>query len=388
MIIGDTTTGKSETVRKLILLLRAGTLITAETSTVVGLTATAYKSEGGEWVIDYGFLPTNDLGLLAIDGYQKLSKHASSQVAEAERQGAVIKGAAAKGSAPARTRQIKIANAVNKETGKYSTKSISDFFYPIQAVNTVLDKTLISRLDLLAISDSRDVSVDMVCKTQRDNYDEDLELFGEVLRWMWSGYPEVEISDEALLTIQNKAKNLYNKFYSDEIPLVSIDTKFKLTRLSVSLAAMTLSTDEDLKVIRVNKEHVIEISRLLQELYKKAGLHIIAKTNRQEKPSLQDLKDLIHDIREFNISPITTMNILKYFAMEGGATRDVIMEKFNLADNNELRPLLAKLKAEGLIKSGRGYYATPKLIHYARLIEEVERGIHSDLVNLGKIGKN
>lgn len=48
IILGDTTTGKSELTYKMIRLLEAGVFITAETSTAVGLTAAAVKAEGGE----------------------------------------------------------------------------------------------------------------------------------------------------------------------------------------------------------------------------------------------------------------------------------------------------------------------------------------------------
>lgn len=104
LIIGDTTTGKSEIVLKLIQLLHGGTLITAETASAVGLTGTATQSESGEWLTDWGFLPLNDQRLLAIDGSQKLSLKEWATLAEAERRGVVIKATAAKGTAYARTR--------------------------------------------------------------------------------------------------------------------------------------------------------------------------------------------------------------------------------------------------------------------------------------------
>ena len=90
--------------RKLISLLRGGTLITAETASAVGLTGTATQAERGEWFCEWGFLPLNDRRLLAIDGAQRLSRKSWATLAETERTGVVIKATAAKGSAYARTR--------------------------------------------------------------------------------------------------------------------------------------------------------------------------------------------------------------------------------------------------------------------------------------------
>ena len=90
-LIGDSTTGKSETLRKMKQLLRAGTLITAETATSVGLTGAAIQVDGGEWITDWGFLVLNDGGLLAIDGAQKLSHHDWATLAEVERNGLMPK---------------------------------------------------------------------------------------------------------------------------------------------------------------------------------------------------------------------------------------------------------------------------------------------------------
>jgi DNA replicative helicase MCM subunit Mcm2 (Cdc46/Mcm family) len=56
LFCGDTTTAKTETIRRLIMLLKAGMLITAETATAVGLTGTATQVEKEGWFVDWGFL--------------------------------------------------------------------------------------------------------------------------------------------------------------------------------------------------------------------------------------------------------------------------------------------------------------------------------------------
>jgi hypothetical protein len=378
LIIGDTTTGKSETVRKVILLLKGGTMITAETASTVGLTAAAVKSEKGEWRTDFGFLVLNDRGLLAIDGYQKLSKHASSKLAETERQGVVTKSTASKGSAPARTRQVKIANAVDLNAGKYSTKAVSEFFYPIQTVPTVLDKTVIARLDITVISDQRSVDAKAVNTLQTTSHDPDLDFLSEVLKWAWSSKAVVSYTEDAVLHILGESTRLYRQFYCDSIPLVSIDFKFKLARLSTALAYMTLSTDDELKQLLVTKEHVAEVVSFIEGEYIEAGLHAVAKSEVIERPTEEDLESLMQDLEGLDIPRETAINILRFIVLKAHVTKNVLKTRFSLANHNQLRPLVATLQGHGLLKSGRGYYPTAKMIQLVKLYEKNNRSIFSE----------
>lgn len=371
LIIGDTTTGKSELTYKMIRLLEAGVLITAETSSAVGLTAAAVKAEGGEWFTDFGFLVLCDRRLLAVDGYQKLSMRASSKLSEAERQGVVTKGTAAKGSAPARTRQIKISNAVDLETGRFGTKAMKEFFYPIQAVATVLDKTGIARLDIAVISDRRTVGAEEVNKLLGISYDEDLMIMAEVKKWAWGGQAEVEFTEDAVDRILNEATRLYNKFYCDSIPLVSIDFKHKLARLSIALARMTLSTTPDLKRVTVTREHVDEVVGFVEGEYTEAGLHSLAKSEVVEAPDEEDLTVLLQDLDVLGIDNKAAVSILRFIVVQGHVTKDMVKTKFNLSGNSQLRPLMAILQSQGYLKRGRGYYPTSKLNQMVRLIDNL-----------------
>jgi len=378
LIIGDTTTGKSETVRKVILLLKGGTMITAETASTVGLTAAAVKGDKGEWRTDFGFLVLNDRKLLAVDGYQKLSKHASSKLAETERQGVVMKAAASKGSAPARTRQIKIANAVDLNAGKYSTKAVSEFFYPIQTIPTVLDITGIARLDIAVISDQRSVDAEEVNSLQKAIHDPDLEFLSEVLKWAWSCSAEVSYTEDAVLHILSESTRLYRRFYCDSIPLVSIDFKFKLARLSIALAQMTLSTDQALQQLLVTKEHVEEVVSFIEGEYTAAGLHAVARAEVIEKPTEEDLEILLQDLESLGIPGSTAVNILRFIVLKAHVTKDVLKSKFSLSRDTQLRPLLAILQSNSLVKSGRGYYPTGKLIQLVKLFEKKYLHIFSE----------
>ena len=376
--VGDTTTGKSETVKKLILLLKAGMLISAETASAVGLVGTATQSEKGQWTVDWGFLVLNDRKLLAIDGAHKLPFSQWAALSESERSGIVTIAKAAKNSAYARTRQIKIANAVDREQDKFCTKSMKDFLYPIQTLSTVFDKTGIARLDLAVFADSRDVKAEDVNKKLDSNYDGDLELLADALRWCWSNTARAEFTPEAVKEILDSATSLYGTFFADSVPLVSIDMKWKLARLSAALAFMTVST-EDYKTVIVNEEHVQTIVAFIESEYSKSGLNTLAQEDKYETITQEDVQTLIVNIAyRAEIDADKTVDIIKFIVLHGRVTKDQLKAKFDLADNSQARPLLAVLEGEKLLRGGRGYYPTAKLIELYKISSRLSSLSHPE----------
>jgi hypothetical protein len=386
LFCGDTTTAKTETMRFLIRLLQAGMLITAETASAVGLTGTATQVQSEGWFVDWGFLVLLDRKLLAVDGAHKLSLSNWAALAEAERNGVVSIAKAAKNTAYARTRQVKIANPVDREADRYSTKSLSAFLYPCQAITTILDKTSIARLDLAVFSDQNDVKPEQINQTLNAEPEPELFHLSEALKWCWSGKAKVEFSKEAVERIHTEATELYRTFFYDEIPLCSIDMKWKLARLSAALAFLTLST-EDFEVITVTSEHVQTVADFIREGYSKAGLNILAQTERHEALTVEDVETLLMKLVAALSNAIDTetlCDILRFFVIRGRATRDELKAKFSLAENNQLRPLLAVLTSEGLVKASRGFYPEPKLIQAYKVSE----GFNFNKVNkLNKVGK-
>ena len=383
LFIGDTTTAKTETLRKLIRLLNAGMLVTAETASTVGLTGTATQVEKEGWFVDWGFLVLLDRKLLAVDGAHKLSLSNWAALAESERTGVVAIAKAAKDTAYARTRQIKVANPIDREeANKYSTKTLASFLYPCQALATVFDKTSIARLDLAVFSDQRDVAAEDINKTLEGNYDEELWLLGEALKWCWSDQAEIRFTDKAVKTLLEEATNLYNSFFTESIPLVSIDMKWKLARLSSALAYLTLSTD-DFKTVIVTEKHVEEVVNFLKDEYSKTGLNALAQENRFERITLEDVNLIIATIAYATGMKVSTIEeLFNFIVIQGRVTRDQIRTKFDLSENKQLRPLLAVLSNERLVRSGKGLYPTTKLVEAFKVLKS------SRLSTLSRFQKN
>ncbi len=107
IVIGDSTTGKSEIVRLVIKLAKSGQIVSGEMATIAGIAGASIQATGGQWFTDYGLLPLQDRKALWIDGAHKIPKHEMDKLAEAERSGKIEINKASKGSAWARTRQLR-----------------------------------------------------------------------------------------------------------------------------------------------------------------------------------------------------------------------------------------------------------------------------------------
>jgi len=238
---------------------------------------------------------------------------------------------------------------------------------------------------MAVFADQHDVPPEEINKVQAE--EPELYFLAEALKWCWSGQAQIEFTEEAVNTIHTEAIGLYKTFFYDEIPLCSIDMKWKFARLSAALAFLTLST-EDYTKVTVTKEHVNLIAKFIREEYSKAGLNILAQTERHEAITLEDVETLLLKIEGqlANIVDVETVcDVLRFFVIRGRVTRDEVMTKFGLAETKQLRPLLATLTSEGLIKARRGFYPEPKLIQAYKASEGFN---FTKLTRLPRLEKN
>ena len=370
VIIGDTTTGKSKTVRKMIALLRGGMMITAELASMAGLLGAATQTSSGGWFVDFGFLVTNDRKLLAIDGAHKLPPQLWAEAAEAERKGVVTIAKAGKESAYARTRQIRICNPLEYLTKR--TQSLDAFFYTVEALRSVFDDVSIARTDLAVFAREADVQPEDVNKPNRSNPEPEFFHLEELLKWAWAENHSIEWDPEAYELLLKEATALYHEYHSNQVPLVSIDMKWKLARLAIALARLTCSVSDDFSKVIVKPEHVKYVVDFIRKEYDAAGLKALALAEKREKMTEEDAENILRALEErlapTGITLEKICNILEFIARKGHVTRGELQEKFELAEKNQLRPLLDILKSESLIKAGKGFVPTPKLIQLLKLL--------------------
>jgi len=359
-VIGDTTTGKSETIKRLITLLQGGQIISGETASVVGLGAVATQSTNQQWFLEFGPLVLQDRRLLAVDGAHQLGKESWATLAEAEREGKLRITKAAKGEGYARTRQIKIMNPLGDDLR--TTRPMDSFFYSVQAIQNNLQIQSLARQDLVAFVRD-DVNPEDRNKKIQDIHDKRLEELSELLKFVWEQKYDIKFDDDATEEILSKATMLENKFKFDEIPLVTNDQKYKLAKLSTSLAALTCSFNDDFTKLVVTKEHVEYIVKFIEREYHDAGLDVLAGKSHNAKIEDETIDNIVLVIRtalkhkDPEPDDQVCKNILLWVSERNKFTKDELRAKFELARDNELQPLIGALKNEEIINNSRGGFS-------------------------------
>ena len=371
-IIGDTTTGKSETVKQAIRLLESGQIISGETTSIAGLGATATQSTNNQWFVEYGPLVLQDRKLLAIDGAHKLRSEHWSSLAESEREGKIKLTKAAKGEALARTRQIKIMNPKGPDFSTVVT--MKDKFYPCQAIQNNLQIHSIARQDL-AVFVNDDVKAEELNKKYDVLHDKRLEYLSDLVKLVWKQDYNIVFEDEAIDTILENATALQNKFKFDQIPLITNDQKYKLAKLAASIAAVSCSYNDDFSILTVKKEHVEYVVDFVNTEYHNAGLDVKADEAKDEGVDADLVDELIAKMKSAldREDPMPSNEICKkvllWIAQKTSFTKDELGSEFNLSRDHGLRPLSTLLKNEGIIQHKQAFRPTRKGIEIGKFLK-------------------
>jgi len=392
LIIGDTTTGKSETVRNLIKLLHGGQIVSGETASTVGLGGTTTQASNSSWFIEWGPLVLQDKKLLAIDGAHKLSREQWATLAESERTGKIQIIKAGKGEAYARTRQIKIMNPIGDDFR--TPKTMKSFYYPAQSIVNNLQIQSIARQDI-AVFVSDDVSTKELNIQNGQIHDKKLEHLADLLNLVWEQNFKVTFTDDAMQEILSSSIEIQNRFKHDEIPLITNDQKHKMIKMAASLAAMTCSFNEDFSELTIKKEHVQYIHDFINTNYHNSGLDIISENDRDDLDS-DSIDAIIFEIkqslkhREPEVNEKFCKKVLLWCVQKTKFSKEQLTTAFELAETNQYRPLIGTLKNLNLINH-RSLTPTSKLIKLAKILleekSESEGGINIDDGNNGKDGK-
>ena len=187
--------------------------------------------------------------------------------------------------------------------------------------------------------------------------------------FVWEGRYKVQHDREFVDTVHNNATGLYNKFHVSNVPLVSIDMKYKLVRLSTALALGTCNFNEVFDTVTVTKEHVDYIAGFLDDVYTKAGLHEGASKDRKGEVDEAQVKEIIDVVcKKIDSEEEKVVKILKWMAEQATFSKDELKTTFGLARDNELVPLLTVLQNEHLIVRGRGYVMTSRGVKMVKIL--------------------
>lgn len=274
LIVGDSGQGKSD---MLVGATRDGGLrkhyelgkkVDMKNSSVAGIVGGMEKM-GERWFVSWGVIPTNDMRLVIMEELKGAPKEVMSKMTDMRSSGvAQIVKIGKNWQTSARTRLIGNSNPA-------SENRCASYPFGVLAIKELIGSPEdIRRFDLAYIASGEEIPSEEIDKAQQDRPKIPHVYTGELCRrlilWAWTrDENEVVFADGSTELILKLSTELCNE-YSDAIPLVDRGSmRYKLARLSASLAARLFSCSEDYSTVVVYPAHVEYIAKFIRSIYSK-----------------------------------------------------------------------------------------------------------------------
>lgn len=360
LIIGDSRTGKTSIVSRMIDHYRAGEFSSGENTTLAGLIGGLHQI-GNSWALQWGRVPLNDRRLLAVDEVGNLPKDQIARMSSMRSSGIaeIIKVHTERTNA--RTRQIWISNP-------RMPNPMSSYSQGVIAVKELIgEPSDIARFDMVVTAASDDVTLNIINahRTAEQPRTYTTELCHQRVMWAWSRNAEdVEFDEDAQTLVLRRATEQGIKYqYTTEIPLVEPnEQRIKLARLAVAAATMFFSTDASGERVMVRSEHVEFAYQFLEQMYAKRSLAFDEYAEQKRRTN--------EVANEHAVAAIVrrTSGAAQQMMEQQQFTQRDLNEILGYDDRDELQRAVRTLRSSGFLhRYGSSFYVkTPAAIRWLR----------------------
>lgn len=292
LIIGDSTTGKTATFKRLMRLYKCGEIISGEGGTnergIIGGVVEAYK---GAWTVVWGKIPKAHKGLYVIDEFQLLDSSILDHLSTIRRDGVATITKIATSKIPALARSVLISNIK-------SNLLVDQFGYGIQAVPDLIKaKQDITRFDTVLIVSSSETKG--IIATDELKLTKDLVAHSLLVKKVWGLYPSNVIISEDTLKLSYELDGKLTKKYTCDIPLIDGATTYKkILRIAAGMAG-SLNNFKDENLI-VSSNHVKLAYEYMQMIYDKQACafnsYAAAYSNKYDNFDKENVKLFFDDL--------------------------------------------------------------------------------------------
>jgi hypothetical protein len=271
LVIGDTRTGKTETVHSLIYHYKLGEMSVGENTSFAGLVGGLKQGTNRAWSITWGRIPLNNRRLLVVDEASGLALETIQNMSGIRSNGIAEMVKIETQRTAARTRLVWLSNP-------RADKSMGQYGYGVEAVKELIGRPEdIARFDFVVTSATNEVPLAQINAVKHATvphiYTSD--LCRTLVLWAWSRKEDqIVFSNAATRKVLELATEQSGRYVSDGgIPLVEGGNhRIKLAKLAVAAACRMFSTDDDGERVLVAPEHVQFAADFLDYCYDKRSL--------------------------------------------------------------------------------------------------------------------
>ena len=359
LIIGDSRTGKTTVVNRMVRHYRAGEFGTGENTSLAGLVGGLHQV-GTTWALQWGKIPLNDRRLYVTDEAGNLPLESIARMSSMRSSGVAELTKIHTERTHARTRQIWISNP-------RSPQPLSSFAQGVTAVKELIGAPEdIARFDLVCTAASGDVMLSTINASREA---EEPQTFTSLLchhrvMWAWSREPEhIQWMPNAEAEVLRLATEQGQKYkYTTEIPLVEPnEQRIKLARLAIGVALLFVSTGDGENVL-VYPHHVQFAAAFLERLYNKPSLNFAEYAAAKHRTFEITNPERVRVLVDAHAPAARLLLETTYHSQ-----RD-LAEILSISDRDTLRTAMTTLRESGFLGRGRGslYAITPAGIAWLR----------------------
>ncbi len=348
LILGDSSTGKTQTAKFLMNHYQCGELVSAESATLSGLLASVTHSSGTGWILQWGALPLNDKRLVVVEETSGLKVEHIALLTQVRSGSAIVKKVV-DDKIDSRTRIIWISNArvndIPVDHKLYPVTLIKELFGNLEDIRRLDNAIILSNSDI-PLQQRQKKSVNFIPKYSS-------QLCHNLVMFAWSRkVGDIYISNEIDKYIFKKSIELVNT-YSEAIPLIeSGDIQQQVTRASISNAVRVFSLNKDDKLV-VQKDHVDGYIDLINRVY---GSRVFGykRFSNNEKinnnlVNIEEVCDLLNLQDKHNVNELSS-----YSRMSPEHMKSFLEGDANMAQSVSIK--LKDLKRNNAIRQGTGNY--------------------------------
>lgn len=369
LIVGDSSQGKSETIKRLIEHYGLGEKVDCKNATSAGLLGGLQKFDE-KWFISWGIIPTHDRRMVILEELKGASTEIIAKLTDMRSSGIAEIPRIEKRRTHARTRLLALSNpraSVPMAAYNFGVEAITELIGGLEDIR---------RFDIIYIASVNQVSAERISQLQLSRpqikHTYTAELCRALILWAWTRTEDQIISERGVFElILQESERLCNT-YTEIIPIVDRGSmRLKIFRLSAALAVRLFScVPDDLNRLLIKQDHVRFIVGFLNRIYSSPefGYRDFSETIKLSS-TISDPESVKKEIRGV---PYIRDFIESMLGCQTIELRD-IMDWCAWDKEEALRTLSLFVRKHALIRENRGYRKTPDFIKLLREMRDDPR---------------